>query len=245
MTAKALNCSIGLVSESILLCEHWEDIQDYCTRQEALDELRSKKEESTELIVHERLNSISLHIDLGVCLRQFPPGLFNLSICDTKDLTVDSIHEIARALSSSSFAIFFSSFKQLETDYQVIKPKFKPKPLFIWIDGKSKNSYGNITDTTTPIIIATKGSPHIKDCDNTIYADGVSSTLKLHEREKPIELIERLMNITLRKKGNVLDPFCHSAEIPLACRKLGHNYYSVCRWEKEFERVSRKVAKYD
>lgn len=71
----------------------------------------------------------------------------------------------------------------------------------------------------------------------------------IHETQKPVRLLERLMNLVTDKGDVVLDPFSGSASTAIACQNLNRNYigFEIDKeyYDKSLERIKNNVTQLD
>lgn len=71
----------------------------------------------------------------------------------------------------------------------------------------------------------------------------------IHETQKPVRLLERLMNLVTDKDDVVLDPFSGSASTAIACQNLNRNYigFEIDKeyYDKSLERIKNNVTQLD
>lgn len=246
-TAEYFDCSIGLVSEALLLCRNWEKVEALQTRDEALKVCRPHMR-NMEVVHDERLNSISLCADASHQLIRFDPEVFDTIITDGKYLQEHHIYQLYRTLKNHSFAYFFTTFRNVEEHRKLLLKQFRilSYPFVVIFDGKFSSRPNHFYDVTELIIIAMKGNPKLSYHSSNVYTTPpVSPVLKIHGMERPIKLIEWILKCSLSSKGNILDPYCNSAEVILAAKNLQHNYHGICRFDRQFDRIMRKVIQHD
>lgn len=246
--AVIMGCSVGAVSESIKLCTNWEKVMHQESRNKALLSLR--EDDIYKIIDNPSLNTVSLFPEVSTCLRKFNEGTFDLVISSGKYLDIDNLFGILKVMKKDSYFYFFTdaypiwNFENLRTLLHQVGFRTVKFP-FVWVNtSELRESAIHFNNTVNYVMIAMKGCPRIVGSHaNTFSCNAVSSTLKLHPDEKPVKLIEEMIRVTLKHRGAILDPFCHSAEVLTAARNLGHDYYGICKREKEWEKVCRRMAR--
>lgn len=240
-----LGISIGAVSEAVKICKNWEKVKHCDSRRQALETLSEPGD--FDIISNESLNSVALHSDTSSVLRKFDNGTFNLLITRAEYLNVMNVSQIFRVMAKDSYAYFFSHWDSQERDRMEIRRIWRAIDYpIVWVNtSEYTNPRRHFYEITELILIGMKGFPRLaKESTNVFNFEGVSSTLKTAADEKPLKLVEELIKITLRTKGNILDPFCRSPEILMGARNLGHNYFGISRWEKDWDRVTRRLNKH-
>ena len=64
---------------------------------------------------------------------------------------------------------------------------------------------------------------------------------KLHEAQKPVELLERLILLSSNEEDIVLDCFMGSGSTGVACKKLNRNFIGIELDEKYFEIAKKRI----
>jgi site-specific DNA-methyltransferase (adenine-specific) len=62
-----------------------------------------------------------------------------------------------------------------------------------------------------------------------------------HPTQKPVELLERLLNLTKQDGDTVVDPFMGSGSTGVACEKLGLKFIGIEKEEKYFEIACKRI----
>lgn len=242
--AKELGCSVGLVSEAIQLVKNWEKIKDCSTRVEALSILRYTEESNFEHVHFDNVNAITVSSHVASTLRKLDSRIFDIAIADLKYLDDEIIYQVYRTLREDRYVFVFSLATSNCRDGIEKLFKVSRQPLF-WINSNPTGGNSRCTIVTEEISVLCKGSPRFaRETINVFTYPGVNPALKISERERPIELMKKLISISLKSKGNVLDPLCRSAEVLIAAKQLGHNYYGVCRYERDWSRICKKISRY-
>lgn len=103
---------------------------------------------------------------------------------------------------------------------------FKPDEQAFWIKSPSTKNYSKHIGRFVEYILIKKGKTfnaglHWSNYTG-VYDDRIEGT-KLHEFQKPLSLIERLMRIYSNEGDLVVDPFMGSGTTMLAAKNLGRN----------------------
>lgn len=108
---------------------------------------------------------------------------------------------------------------------------FTIRSVIVW--DKQVHGMGNLKSQFAPqhevIIFATKGKYQFpsKRPHDVISIQRVSPFDLIHPNEKPIELLEHLINSTCVNNGTVLDMFMGSGSTGVACANTGRNFIGV------------------
>lgn len=121
---------------------------------------------------------------------------------------------------------------------------------FDWIGERTQkhNLTGQKTKGNDRAVLTMRGlvegklETDIIDCNQEHYK-------KLHPTQKPIELMERLINLVTSEEDIILDPFCGSGSTALACQNLNRNYigFEIDKeyYDKSLERIKNNVIRLD
>jgi site-specific DNA-methyltransferase (adenine-specific) len=100
---------------------------------------------------------------------------------------------------------------------------------------------GNFSFNYESIIYATKGKHQIRGKrDGSVWKIGKCKQ-EYHETQKPIELLEKIINHSSDKGMTVLDPFMGSASTAIACKNLGRDFIGFEMVEKNFEIAKKRI----
>lgn len=64
---------------------------------------------------------------------------------------------------------------------------------------------------------------------------------KIHEAQKPIELLERLILLSSKEKDTIIDPFMGSGTTGVACKNLNRNFIGIELDDKYFEIAKKRI----
>ncbi|SDY69106.1 site-specific DNA-methyltransferase [Thermoactinomyces sp. DSM 45892] len=84
-----------------------------------------------------------------------------------------------------------------------------------------------------------KAQYHTYKGRNVISAKRVTPQKRLHPTEKPIELMEQLIQVVTPPEGTILDPFCGSGSTLVAAKRGGYDYIGIDR-EPEYIKITRE-----
>ena len=73
------------------------------------------------------------------------------------------------------------------------------------------------------------------------YFNKISGKKQLHQNEKPVDLIERIIRNTTNEHDLVLDTFMGSGTTGVACKKLGRDFIGIELDEKYFEIAKNRI----
>ena len=124
---------------------------------------------------------------------------------------------------------------------------FTIKSVIVW--DKQVHGMGDLKSQFAPqhelIIFATKGKYQFpsKRPHDVISIQRVSPCNLIHPNEKPIELLEHLINSTCVDNGTVLDMFMGSGSTGVACVKSNRNFIGIELDKKYFNIAKERIEK--
>lgn len=147
------------------------------------------------------------------------------------DVIEESIKLYYDLLKDKSAMYMFCNDNHVDYFKQVIENKFKFKNILIWVKnnhtaGDLKGAYAKKTEF---IIYAVKGR-HIlngKRNNNVLFYDKVASKKQLHQNEKPVDLLEFLINKSSDEGDIVLDGFMGAGSTGVACNNLNRDFIGI------------------
>ena len=80
---------------------------------------------------------------------------------------------------------------------------------------------------------------------NLISAARSNADVGLHPTQKPLKLMEALIELTTRENHLVVDPFCGSGTTLLAAARLNRRYIGIEIDETYFERASKRLEDFN
>lgn len=118
--------------------------------------------------------------------------------------------------------------------------------IVVWDKGVARNTPGRFRQDCEFIVWGTNGqkpvdwTPGFKALRGLYSEKIVSSKEKRHQTEKPVPLMESLMEIC-PEKGNVFDPFMGSGSTGVACVNTGRNFIGIELSEEIFHVAEERV----
>lgn len=164
---------------------------------------------------------------------------------DTEDYAIKLFEQVApelnRVTKENSHIYVFCGFQTVDKFKQILEQHFKLRNIIIWVkNNHTPTNYDlNYAHKYEMILFATKGkrplnnklSPDVLEFDN--------ETGKLHSAQKPVALIEYLINNSTFEKEVVLDCFSGSGSTIIAAEKLKRNWLGI-ELEQEFIDITKK-----
>lgn len=153
----------------------------------------------------------------------------------TKDIDLELLAEFERVLKPGGHFFSFLPADSAKTlDYNnrfinmAISSGFQFNKRFIW-DKQCISMGYNGRAKYEQVIFLSKGKrqmPHDLSISDCIDCKRIAPANKIHEAEKPVELLEALVKFCSREGDVILDPFAGSMSTAKAC--LRHNRNAVC-----------------
>ena len=139
----------------------------------------------------------------------------------------------------------FCNSNHIEFFKTEIQKHFKFKNVLIWVKnnwtaGDLKGSYAKQTEF---IVFASKGR-HIlngrRDTD-VLYFDRIAGKKQLHQNQKPIDLLEFLINKSSKENDIILDCFMGSGSTGVACLKNNRKFIGVELDKKYYDMAQERI----
>ena len=161
---------------------------------------------------------------------------------ESHDLIIGCIEKSYNILNENSSIYMFCSWHHIDFFKQEFEKKFKLKNIIVW--NKNNHGTGDLKGSYAPkhefILYGHKGrclnkSKRIAD---VIDCAKVKSKDMVHSTEKPIELLEKFINMSTNKSDLILDCFLGSGTTGVACAntnrrfigiELDENYFNIAK----------------
>lgn len=151
----------------------------------------------------------------------------------------DFITETGRILKDDAHAYFFCSFHNVDIFKQEIKKQLKVKNILIW--HKNNTGMGDLFGDYAPqyemIIFCSDGSKKLNGSRDSNIIKAQRTLNELHPTQKPIQLIEYLIDKSSIENDIIFDPFLGSGTTALACKNLKRNYIG-CEISNEYYKIA-------
>ena len=263
-TAKELDAALGAVSESILLADAVRDdpqLRNIKDRRTALKLVRAKAKQYTAELeqaapVEFDINEVYLGSATD-CLRSLEGDIFDAVITDPpwvrfKDQkfvmdkeTRPTFREIYRVMKSDSFLFLFAGLEDF-LDYSKLLPNYGftvSKTAIFWqkqgVLSRGVRSWEFGRDYEY-ILLAVKGNPVLATTQQQsaiLPFKVVPSRSLTHPNEKPVPLIQKLVETCTHPGGIVLDPFSGSGSHLEAIYRSGRRYIGIERDHDIYEKI--------
>lgn len=154
------------------------------------------------------------------------------------------VKESYRVLRKDSVMFFFVSWQTIDKVKPKIEDYFEVKNVIVW----DKDWFGlgnNFRPNHEFIILASKGKykTKSKNLSNILKFRRVAPMKLQHSCEKPVALLELLIEESVEEKSVVLDPFMGSGTTGVACKNLNRNFIGYELDEHYFEIATNRINK--
>jgi site-specific DNA-methyltransferase (adenine-specific) len=163
---------------------------------------------------------------------------------DCLDWLEDFIKEIYRISKNNTAHYIFCSIHNIDIFKKEIQKMFKIKNILIW--KKNNTGMGDLKGSFAPkyefIIFFHKGRRLIngkRDCDILEFN---KTGNKLHPTEKPVDLLEYLIEKFSDKNDLCIDPFMGSGSTGVAAKNLNRNFIGI-ELDEEYFNISKRRIK--
>jgi 16S rRNA G966 N2-methylase RsmD len=267
-TAKELDAALGAVSESILLADAVRDdpqLRNIKDRRTALKLVRAKaKQYSAELEQAAPVEFDVNEVYLGSatdCLRRLEGDIFDAVITDPpwvrfKDQkfvmdkeTRPTFREIYRVMKSDSFLFLFAGLEDF-LDYSKLLPNYGftvSKTAIFWqkvgVLSRGVRSWEFGRDYEY-VLLAVKGNPVLATTQQQsaiLPFKVVPSRSLVHPNEKPVPLIQKLVETCTHPGGIILDPFSGSGSHLEAIYRSGRRYIGIERDKDIYDKIVARM----
>jgi len=137
----------------------------------------------------------------------------------------------------------FCSFHNVDLFKQSIEKYFKVKNILIW--EKNNTSMGDLKGDYAPkyemIIFFTKGRKLLNNGRDSNILKFKRTGNKLHSTQKPVDLLEYLINKTSDENQTVLDCFMGSGSTGVACLNTNRNFIGIELDKDYFEIANKRI----
>jgi len=127
--------------------------------------------------------------------------------------------------------VIFASFKNYAEDYNKLTELFDIKNVIVW--DKGGGGIGDLVHSLSTdyelAIVAHKGQCPIRGKrDGSVWQEGkVFNLTQQHPTEKPVTLMERIIDKFTDPDALVIDPFLGSGTTAVAAKKLGRRFIGI------------------
>ncbi len=174
-------------------------------------------------------------------------GLNNKKIKNNKNPLMNclALAEFYRILKKNSSAYIFTNWKHYPflTEFILRYTKFKIRHLVVW----KKHNFGlgwAFRHQYELILVLEKGKPkyHLTNFSDVQNASHINHNCKTHPHEKPVDLITKMILHSSKEGDLILDPFCGTGAVCVACQEMKRNWIGIEIDEKWVEVARERVG---
>jgi site-specific DNA-methyltransferase (adenine-specific) len=154
-----------------------------------------------------------------------------------------------RVLKPSGSLLMFCDWRMVPNLIPAIESAgFRYQNLIVWDKGGMGLGKGFRAQHEL-VMHMTCGKPeyHDKSTSNVIRVKRVNHKKRVHQTEKPVGLLEKLINVVSCEGGIILDPFMGSGSTGEACINTDRDFIGIERGEENFQiakdRILKKIIK--
>lgn len=159
-------------------------------------------------------------------------------------INCSALVECYRILKKNSSVYLFTNWKHYPflTEFIIRYTNFKIRHLIVW----KKHNFGlgwAFRHQYELILVLEKGKPkyNLTDFSDVQTSIHINHNKENHPHEKPLDLIEKIIEHSSQKGDLILDPFCGSGAICLACKKSERNYLGIELDKKWYNLAIKKL----
>ena len=141
----------------------------------------------------------------------------------------DILREYKRILKPNSALYIFTRFDVMPYWWIKLKNYFDAKNQIVWFKGGGGmgDLKGNFSYNYESIMFATNGKHQIRGKrDGSVWQIGKCKQ-EFHETQKPVELIQKIIEHSSDEGMTVFDPFMGSGTTGVACKNLNRNFIGI------------------
>jgi len=156
-----------------------------------------------------------------------------------------ALAEFYRVLKKNSSVYIFTNWKHYPflTEFIIRYTKFKIRHLIVW----KKHNFGlgwAFRHQYEMILVLEKGKPkyHLTNFSDVQTCSHINHNKENHPHQKPIDLIIKIIKHSSKEGDIILDPFCGSGSICVACQQTKRKWIGV-ELDEGWVGVARKRIK--
>ena len=166
--------------------------------------------------------------------------IINDNNLDWVDEFVEGIYRISK---NDTAHYMFTSFHNIDVFKRAIEKKFKIKNLLTWV--KNNTSMGDLKGDFAPktefIIFFQKGRKLINGKRDSNVLEYKRTGNKLHPTQKPVDMLEFLIEKFSNEHDTILDPFMGSGSTGVAALNTGRKFIGIELDDKYFEIAKERI----
>jgi len=145
-------------------------------------------------------------------------------------INCQALVEFYRVLKKNSSVYIFTNWKHYPflTEFIIRYTKFKLRHLVVW----KKHNFGlgwAFRHQYELILVLEKGKPkyNLTNFSDVQTCSHVNHDKNNHPHEKPVDLISKIIEHSSKEGDLILDPFCGSGAICVACQEMDRNWIGI------------------
>lgn len=151
--------------------------------------------------------------------------------------------ELERVLKPGGSALVFTDWRMVVHLAPALESAgFRFQNLLVW-DKMSMGLGVGFRHQHEMILHFVKGTGvfHNKSTSNVLKAKRVNHTKRIHQTEKPTELLAQLVKVVSKPGDLLLDPFCGSGSLGETCVKMGRNFIGIDKGAEIVQRAGLRI----
>ena len=171
---------------------------------------------------------------------------FDVIVGDTDDVRLSAYADMYRVMKHNSVCIIFASYKNFAVDYAELVKRFDVKNVIVW--WKHGGGMGDLRHTLFTdyelAIVCHKGKCPIRGKrEGSVWeCNKVNPNEMLHPTQKPIGILERLIEKYSDESDVIMDTFMGSGSTGVACANTGRRFIGIEKDQKYFDIASDRIA---
>lgn len=145
-------------------------------------------------------------------------------------INCQALTELYRVLRRNRSLYIFTNWKHYPflTEFIIRYTKFSIRHLIVW----KKHNFGMgwaFRHQYELILVLEKGKPkyNLTDFSDVQNASHINHNEVTHPHEKPVDLLTKIINHSSKKGDLILDPFCGSGSVCVACQNTGRKFIGI------------------
>jgi site-specific DNA-methyltransferase (adenine-specific) len=161
-------------------------------------------------------------------------------------INCSALTECYRILKKNSSLYIFTNWKHYPflTEFILRYTSFKIRHLLIW----KKHNFGlgwAFRHQYEMILVLEKGKPkyHLTDFSDVQNCSHINHNTGTHPHEKPVDLLIKMILHSSKENALVLDPFCGSGSVCVACQQVNRKWLGIELDERYFAMAQNRTKK--
>ena len=159
----------------------------------------------------------------------------------------DFVNEMHRVSKPNTAHYVFCSFHHIDKFKQAIERKFKIKNILTWV--KNNTSMGDLKGDFAPktefVIFFHKGRKLINGKRDSNVLEFKRTQNKLHPTQKPVDMLEFMIEKFSDESDIILDPFMGSGSTGIACLNTNRNFIGIELDETYFNLAKERIENHN